>query len=238
MKYVGSKNKVAKYLIPIIMDHYRRGNRYNYIEPFVGGANIIDKIPINNKLKIGADSNKYLISCLDKLSKGWLPKEKFTEEEYNHIKNNKDLYDPEVVGYVGFSLSYGGKFFGGWRRDSIGKRDYVNESYRSILKQAINLQGINFINSDYRNLHIPHNSLVYCDPPYQNTLKYLNHDVDYIEFWDWVRELSKVNTVLISEYNAPEDFISIWSKTKYNTLAKDTGSKYATENLFIIKKIT
>lgn len=43
MKYLGSKNKLAKFIIPIIT---RNINKYNYyIEPFVGGANIIGELP-------------------------------------------------------------------------------------------------------------------------------------------------------------------------------------------------
>ena len=42
MKYMGSKNRIAKEILPIILEH--KNNVRFYIEPFVGGANVIDKI--------------------------------------------------------------------------------------------------------------------------------------------------------------------------------------------------
>ena len=42
MKYMGSKNRIAKHILPIILKD-RIENQY-YVEPFVGGANMIDKV--------------------------------------------------------------------------------------------------------------------------------------------------------------------------------------------------
>ena len=47
MKYVGSKNRLSKQIAPIIQRYViekmiHKGN--GYWEPFVGGANMIDKI--------------------------------------------------------------------------------------------------------------------------------------------------------------------------------------------------
>ena len=44
MKYVGSKNRLAKQIAPIIQSYVDKPNCKGYIEPFVGGANMIDKI--------------------------------------------------------------------------------------------------------------------------------------------------------------------------------------------------
>ena len=53
MRYSGSKAKIAKYIIPFIMKELKPG--FKYVEPFVGGCNVIDKVywPI----KIGYDNN-------------------------------------------------------------------------------------------------------------------------------------------------------------------------------------
>jgi DNA adenine methylase len=50
--------------------------------------------------------------------------------------------------------------------------------------------------------------LIYCDPPYAKTTKY-SSDFDSSKFWDWVREMSKDNIVLVSECQAPDDFQSV-----------------------------
>jgi DNA adenine methylase len=57
MKYMGSKNRISKYILPIIskeLDNYTY-----YIEPFVGGCNLIDKV---DGIRIGGDNNSFLIS--------------------------------------------------------------------------------------------------------------------------------------------------------------------------------
>ena len=51
MRYVGSKNRISKYLVPVIQNCIN-GNCKGYIEPFVGGANIIDKIKQNRTIPI------------------------------------------------------------------------------------------------------------------------------------------------------------------------------------------
>lgn len=48
MVYMGSKNRLSKDIVPIIQS-YIDGGCKGYLEPFVGGANIIDKIKCNNK---------------------------------------------------------------------------------------------------------------------------------------------------------------------------------------------
>ena len=63
MKYMGSKNRIAKEILPIMLKE--RGQR-TWVEPFVGGANMIDKVSGN---RIGADANKYLIAMWKGLQK-------------------------------------------------------------------------------------------------------------------------------------------------------------------------
>lgn len=62
MVYQGSKSRIAKYIVPIIQKYIDYYNIKTYIEPFVGGANVIDKIQCERR--IGSDVNKYLISLL------------------------------------------------------------------------------------------------------------------------------------------------------------------------------
>lgn len=41
---MGSKSRIAKDIVPIIQKCIDDNNLETYIEPFVGGANVIDKI--------------------------------------------------------------------------------------------------------------------------------------------------------------------------------------------------
>ncbi len=232
MKYMGSKSRIAKHILPIILAD-RKENQW-YVEPFVGGANLIDKVEGN---RLGADNNFYLIEALKLIQQnlGGIPKHKgeWSELDYRLIKNGGDCF-PGLKGYCGFQLSYGGKWFGGWRRDKIGKRDYVAEGYRNSVKQSAKIQGVEFVCSNYFNLNIPPNSIIYCDPPYAGTTKYRG-GFDHGDFWNWCRDkIKQRHKVYVSEYSAPDDFECIWQKEIVSSLTKNTGSKKGVEKLFIL----
>ena len=44
IKYMGSKSRIAKDIVPIIQKYINDNEITSYIEPFCGGANVIDKI--------------------------------------------------------------------------------------------------------------------------------------------------------------------------------------------------
>ena len=79
--------------------------------------------------------------------------------------------------------------------------------------------------------------VVYCDPPYQGANATYNNGFDNDKFWEWVR--TRYYPVYVSEYNAPDDFVSIWSKKKRRLgnggLSGYSGNE-ATEHLFIHRK--
>lgn len=211
MKYVGSKDRLSKDLKPII-ESFITPDTKGYLEPFVGGANMIDKIDCNNK--IGSDIHKYLIAVLNELSKGWIPPEDLDEVTYKDIQKNYEKYPDYLVGYAGFQLSYGGKWFGGYRRDKIGKRNYSKEAYNNTIKQIPHLKDIKFINKDFRELPLDkiRGYVIYCDIPYRGTTKYHTNEFPYEEFYEWAKAASVYNKVLISEYDMPEEFTCIWQK--------------------------
>ena len=230
MVYMGSKNRIAKELIPIITKDLKP-NQW-YVEPFVGGANMIDKI--EHPYKLGADNNKYLIALLEAVQNGQELPEHITKDEYIAVKTNKDNYPDWYVGFVGFICSFRAKFFGGYSGYYTTKtgiqRNYIKERINNILKQ--NLDGIKLVCSSYDALDIPANSIIYCDPPYNGTTKYKD-SFDSDAFWQWCRDKAKEgHSVYVSEYNAPEDFKCIWEKQINSNLGGT--SKTATEKLFTI----
>ena len=230
MVYMGSKNRIAKELIPIITENLKP-NQW-YVEPFVGGANMIDKI--EHPYKLGADNNKYLIALLEAVQNGQELPEYINKDEYIAVKTNKDNYPDWYVGFVGFVSSFRAKFFGGYSGYYTTKtgiqRNYIKERINNILKQ--NLDGIKLVYSSYDALDIPANSVIYCDPPYNGTTKYKD-SFDSDAFWQWCRDKAKEgHTVYVSEYNAPEDFKCIWEKQINSNLGGT--SKTATEKLFTI----
>ena len=239
MKYMGSKNRIAKYLLPIMLEN-RNGR--TWVEPFVGGANMIDKV---DGERIGADSNKYLIEFFKELQKGWLPPTHTTKEDYFFIKENKEN-DFKLTLWAGVCCSYGGKWFGGWINDYKENRRLKNgrlpnhqtESRNGVLKQLPKIQDVEFICSKYQDLDIPANSLIYCDPPYEGTTSYKD-SFNHLEFWEWCREKTREgHKVFISEYNAPSDFTCI-KEVQTNTQlgnGSKTGNIKKIDKLFIYEK--
>lgn len=59
---MGSKSRIAKHIVPILQECINDNALEVYVEPFVGGANVIDKIKCNTRK--GYDKNKYLIALL------------------------------------------------------------------------------------------------------------------------------------------------------------------------------
>lgn len=233
MKYMGSKARHAKEILPIILVDRAEGQWY--VEPFVGGANVIDKV---DGPRIGADYNPYIIALWQAVADGWMPPDVVTEIEYAALKAEKRV--DALTSYAGFSLSFGGKFFGGYRRDVAGSAGSLDNmktqsrrSKQSLMKQAESLRGAKFIYAGYDQLEIPPNSIIYCDPPYQGTTGYATGAFDHGKFWKWCRDkVSEGHKVFVSEYTAPEDWVCVWSKEVNNTLVKDTGSKKGVERLF------
>jgi len=243
MQYVGSKNRFAKYLVPIIESHFTEDTSA-YIEPFVGGANIIDKVTFDNK--IGYDKHEYLIALLKHVSAGGELPDTISEEEYIRVRNayrsdSLEGLDDWYVGLVGFASTFSAKWFGGYARsfkaDGVTPRNMPNEAIRNIRNQAPNIKDITFISDDYRNIKA-FNAVIYCDPPYANTTRYRD-DFNHEDFWDWVRKMSQDNTVLVSEYNAPEDFEIIWElpvKTSLGSGVNEAGHQRRVERLFKLKE--
>ena len=243
MKYMGSKSRIAKAIVPIIQQYIDDNKITNYIEPFCGGCNVIDKIKCDTR--IASDINPYLIALLKRVQNKELLYDEVSKELYDKVRdsfNNKDnAYADWEYGNIGFLASYNGRFFdGGYAKPGYEKlrnggqryRDYYRESKDNILSQ--NLDGINFVNNDYRKLNV-NSSLIYCDPPYANTKQFANSlRFDHDEFWNYMRKWSENNIVLISELNAPEDFECIWEQSVSRSI-KSTDKSRDIEKLFVNK---
>lgn len=239
MKYMGSKNRIAKYIVPILEKAYYDNECEIFIDACCGGCNLIDKINLNIP-RFANDSNEYLIEMWKKLQNGWIPNI-ITKEEYQYIKNNKDLYEKHEVGYYGVSASYSGVWFSGFAGSVLTKtgivRDYQDEAKRNVLKQIEKIKDVIFSNESVLEITPNKKSLIYCDIPYKGTAKYKD-DFNHEKFYEWCREMKKQgHTILISEYNMPDDFVCVWEmevKSSLSANGKSGGSKKSIEKLFTI----
>ena len=238
MKYMGSKARFADEILSIILRD-RKPDQW-YVEPFGGGMNTICKVKGN---RIANDINYYLIEMWKALVDGWIPNI-VTREEYEYIRLNQEKHPPHIVGWVGFNCSYSGKWWGGFAGETntnIGTiRNYQKEAIKNVIKQAKKMSGAILENKPYNELELPNNSIVYCDPPYQDVTGYAN-DFNHDEFWNWCRlKNSEGYKIWVSEYDAPEDFTCAWIKTANSSLSANgkTGSnKKSVEKLFTLGEI-
>lgn len=242
MKYMGSKAKHADEILEAIMESFPMAftTKENWIEPFVGGANMIDKIKAN-VTRYGNDSNGFVVAMFKALQNGWTPPDNLSEDDYQYFRK-LSKFDPSgdmnldaLVGFAGIGCSYSGKWFGGYARGDSkngNPRNYCLESKNNLMAQLENIKEVIFSSGDYRSMVIPPNSIVYCDPPYQGTTKYKD-GFDHERFWKWCDKLvEQGQNVFVSEYAAPEGWNCIWEKKVNNSLTKDTGSKKGVERLF------
>ena len=225
MKYQGSKNKIAKHILPIILKD--RDPEQYYVEPFMGGGNMIDKV---KGLRIGNDLNYHLIEMWKALQNGWVPPDEITEDDYKYLKAAQDIEDPALVAFAGFCCSFSCKWFGSYARNSRGD-NYARQGKNAILKQLPKMIGVELYNLDYRDLEIPEGSIIYCDPPYRGTAGYM-YGLDHAAFWQWCRDKSiEGHQVFISEYSAPDDFECLLTIDHFTTMTKTNKDKRV-EKLF------
>ena len=234
MKYMGSKNRIAKHILPIMLAESEKHNITTWVEPFVGGGNMIDKVPDTFR-KIGADLNPHTIAAM--LAIRDFPydlPDVVTEEEYKSIKGTPPS---PITSWIRFCCSFGGKFENGYAREA-GSDDTTFCGYgkRNALKQSPKIQDVEFICCSYLDLteNIT-NSIIYNDPPYSGVTGYKTGQFNHEEFFDWCRLMkSKGNVVFVSEYNAPEDFELVWQgeiKTNFSSTRK-SATHNAVEKLF------
>lgn len=227
MVYLGCKAQIADWLIPILNNVIEKYEITNYYEPFVGGANVIDKVKCEHK--VGNDKNKPLIALLEVARDNFdmIPKngdkEWFDRARAIYTGKSDEKMDDYLIGAIGWLAGYSGKGLVGSYANDSGTRHYYTERYNNLKAQAPNLQGIEFTCAEYQTLEIPNGSLVYCDPPYEGTTGYgyaWERQFNYDEYWNWVREKSKNSYVICSEEHFPKDFIIIAQQDKRRTVAQ------------------
>ena len=199
---------------------------------------MIDKVQC--LYKYGYDLNKYLIALLHHVVEGGKLLDEVPRDLYNEVRANKDKYADWYVGCVGFLASVNGRFFdGGYAQSGYEKtktgtryRDYYQEAKRNLERQTPNLKGTRFEVSNYIDLNPGAWQMIYCDPPYKGTKQYgSSRDFNHAEFWDWCREMSERNIVLVSEHIARDDFECIWSQEVERTIGNNKRVN-AVERLF------
>jgi DNA adenine methylase len=218
MHSVGSKLNHAAEIIRIVTASRKSGQVY--CEPFVGGGNVICRVPREQGPRIGADKNKYMIALLDAVgNRGWVP-ETMSRPLWNKIKKNPENYPPELVAFAATACSFGSIWFQSYVLDNPRAKETFRDfeaSRKAVLRDAPGLCGIEFRTSDFAELDIPLTSVVYCDPPYAETDTYkgaktkitvgeslAKNEWNRTKFWKWADKMVDAgHQVFVSEYQGP-----------------------------------
>ncbi len=100
MKYMGSKARFAKHILPIVLEG--RTEAQTYVEPFAGGMNMIDKV---DGKRIANDIHTELIEMWKALVCGWQPPLTVTEDWRKRNGNFCKLHiRTEMKKFIIFSL--------------------------------------------------------------------------------------------------------------------------------------
>jgi len=201
-----------------------------WVEPFVGGANVIELVGGD---RYANDLDSELIALLSAVANGYLPPASVSREEYGKVKENPSKYSPEYRGFVSICCSFGSKKWGSYASNARGN-NYARAGMRALGRMRRTLQDIVLSSVDYKNMHIPENSIIYCDPPYLGTAGYAPEGFNHDEFWEWCRERSSEgHSVFVSEYGGPDDFHLLWSHKVKVTMGPTSNSTAKEERLFM-----
>ena len=111
MVYMGSKSRFAKDIVPILQKTIDDNNVNTYIECFVGGANIIDKIKCEKRY--GYDRSDTLIALLKTATEDWdkvlkTPSRELWDKGKGYVKDGIMPEDMSLsdIGAMEFFASY------------------------------------------------------------------------------------------------------------------------------------
>lgn len=231
MKYMGSKARIARHILPIILKDRKDGQCY--VEPFVGGANTLENV---NGSRIGSDSNEHLIIALKMIRDNpeIIPKDssEYTRPMREKAISEGSMHPVDCLMY--FACSYAARFKNTWAKGNKYD-DFVRAARNNALKQSPKLSGAILVHSDYSSLKLPPRSIIYCDPPYAGKSGY-GDKFKNVDFWEWCRDkVIEGHKVFVSEYMAPDDFVCVWSQEVKVLASKKGKPKTESEKLFVHK---
>lgn len=211
MHYLGGKSRLAKKFAPILNEAIARSDRGRFIEPFVGGFNIVPVVPPVPTLC--NDLHRGLITMYQALQRGWQPPETLTEAQWERLKAVRDWTDP-LTAFAAFGVSFQGIEFTRYARDKQGT-NYAARARRTLLRKAEYMgPNVTFRHGDYHGLAISRGDVVYADPPYLWVTGYSTGPFDHERFYAWCEDAAARGArVFVSEFTIPErpGWKSVWS---------------------------
>ena len=104
------------------------------------------------------------------------------------------------------------------------------------LQQLERLERLESTNLNYENFSDVKNSILYLDPPYEDTNNGYKFEFDSSKFYDWTYKMAENNIVLISSYDiSDERFEEVYSFDKARSTLQSGCHKSKCEKLFMVK---
>ena len=185
------------------------------------------------------DELKLLVNSFGNDRKTYLYSRKFSDLKYNlaiEIIKNHDTFD----GYKKTETYL--KAINAFKNQPYKKRKLQILHQLQPLQQLERLQCLErpeATNLDYKAFSDIENSILYLDPPYENTVLkgYSIDSFDSQSFYDWAFKMANKNIVLISSYGiSDERFGCVYEfKTARSTFQSGTNND-RTEKLFMVKR--
>lgn len=234
--YVGGKKTIGREIAQVLMSIDPNGPGGSlYWEPFVGMCGVMQHM--RAPLRVGSDIHHEVIEMWKALQSGWNPPIQFSESQYLELKKNKHA-NPALRAYVGHGFSYSGTYFGAYKpKFSTYDQGAGRRAYEGVTKALQTMRDVHFLSASYDEIPLKgHSWLIYCDPPYASSKSRVGRTTkfDSAAFWNWVRQMSRNHTVVVSETQAPADFVVIWNKPRHLKISlKGKQQQEINEQLFI-----
>ena len=108
------------------------------------------------------------------------------------------------------------------------------------LESLESLERLQVASLSYDEIDIPHDAVVYCDPPYHACYKILYEgtakEFDHNAYYDWCVSVSKTNPIFISEYSIEDDRFEIVAEKQKMTTMASVKTFNVTERLYTVKQ--
>jgi DNA adenine methylase len=237
--YLGGKHYAGKAIAAELRKAYTPGAPY--YEPFVGGGHVLYRVAefVDGPMYV-SDLSEDLMILWRAVADGYQPPTELSREEWAALKTAEPS---PLRSAAGFGLSFSGKWFGGYAADGnrAAKKDR-RDPYRALARSFDQRRGVlaraGLACCSYAAYSPEPGSLVYCDPPYENTTMFSNvAPFDSAAFWRWAETASLAGArVFVSEYQAPVGWIPVLEKSIASTIKTvargSSASERATEKLF------
>lgn len=242
MAYIGGKSRTCKEISKIIKEYVKDKEVKEYYEPFCGGLSVACEF-VNEYIVNCSDYNEDLIYFWNEVKNGNFTEMPVVSEEYfDELKNSKELSLDKsfAMFWCTYLCVYKGKYMPNNYIKVKGRRimrRYQSERFSGIKKKESKIKLINFECCEYKTVSNKVKDgkfIIYCDPPYINTIQaYKVKTFNSEEFWKTMKLWTdQGNYVFVSEKVCPIDHIVMHEKDL--SISMSNKGKRMSDKLFLI----